>query len=115
MINKDYLYTKIWDNLSSVVLEPRALYLYAQDPEDRSRHCISNLSINNSDSIFEEISINDNDQMVLSSNNSIVPLNSTDAIKRFFSSYTFSKNGFTQDCFPRYATTLSNFSGINLA
>ena len=89
MINKDYLYTKIWDNLSSVVLEPRALYLYAQDPEDRSRHCISNLSINNSDSIFEEISINDNDQMVLSSNNSIVPLNSTDAIKRFFSSYTF--------------------------
>lgn len=89
MINKDYLYTKIWDDLSSVVLESRALYLYAQDPEDRSRHCISNLSMNNPDAIFEEISIDENDQMVLSSNNSIVPLNSTDAIGRFFSSYTF--------------------------
>ena len=62
MINKDYLYTKNWDNLSSVVLESRALYLYAQDPEDRSRHCISNLSMYNSDAIFEEISIDEYDQ-----------------------------------------------------
>lgn len=89
MINKDYLYTKKWDDLSAVVLEPNALYLYAQDPEDRSRHCSSNLSINNVDAIFEEISINDDDQMVISSNNSIVPLSSTDAIGRFFSFYTF--------------------------
>lgn len=33
MINKDYLYTKKWDDLSIVVLESDALYLYAQDPE----------------------------------------------------------------------------------
>lgn len=89
MINKDYLYTKIWDDLSSVVLELNALYLYAQDPEDRSRHCSSNLSTNNIDAIFEEVSINDNDQMLVSSNNSIVPLSSADAIGSFFSSYTF--------------------------
>ena len=89
MINKDYLYTKKWKDLSAVVLEPNAFYLYAQDPEDRSRHCSSNLSINNVDAIFEEISINDNDQMVISSNNSIVPLSSTDEIGRFFSFYTF--------------------------
>lgn len=90
MINKDYLYTKIWGDLSSVVLETGALYLYAQDPEDRSRHCSSNLSLNNPDAVFEEISIDGNDQMFISSNNSIVPLSSTDAIGRFFSSYTFS-------------------------
>lgn len=84
MINKDYLYTKIWDDLSSVVLELNALYLYAQDPEDRSRHCSSNLSTNNIDAIFEEVSINDNDQMLVSSNNSIVPLSSADAIGSFF-------------------------------
>lgn len=89
MINKDYLYTKNWDDIDSVVLEHGALYLYAQDPEDRSRHCALNLSINNTDAIFEEISINDNDQMVLSSNNSIVPLSSTEAICRFFSLFTF--------------------------
>ena len=83
MINKDYLYTKIWDDLSSVVLELNALYLYAQDPEDRSRHCFSNLSTNNIDAIFEEVSINDNDQMLVSSNNSIVPLSSADAIGSF--------------------------------
>lgn len=90
MINKDYLYTKIWEDLNSVLLESGALYLYAQDPEDRSRYCISCLSKNNPDTIFEEVSINRNDQMVVSSNNHIVPLNSTDAIDSFFSSYNFS-------------------------
>ena len=89
MINKDYLYTKKWDDLSIVVLESDALYLYAQDPEDRSRHCSSILSKNNIDTIFKEISINDNDERVISSDNQIVPLSSTDAIGSFFSSYTF--------------------------
>lgn len=89
MISKDYLYTKIWDNLSTVNLEPDALYLFAQDPEDRSSHCSLNLCKKNSDTIFEEISINDNDQMVVASNNSIVPLSSTVAIENFFSSYYF--------------------------
>ena len=64
MINKDYLYTEKWDDLSIVMLESNALYLYAQDPEDRSRHCSSTLSINNTNTIFEEISIDDNDQMM---------------------------------------------------
>ena len=89
MINKDYLYTNIWDDISSVVLESKALYLYAHDPEDRSRYCISKLLTKNSDTIFEEISINENDQMVLSSNNRIVPLSSTEAINKFFSTYNF--------------------------
>ena len=89
MINKDYLYTKIWDDLSAVILESEALYLYAQDPEERSRHCSSNLFLNNSNVIFEEISINDKDQMIVSSNKRIVPLSSTDAIRAFFSSYIF--------------------------
>ncbi len=89
MISKDYLYTEIWDDLRSVELESTALYLYTQDPEDRSRHCASNLSMNNSDTIFEKISINDNDQMLFSSNNSIIPLNSNDAIGGFFSLFTF--------------------------
>lgn len=88
MINKDYLYTKVWENLSTVVLESDALYLYAQDPEDRSRHCSSNLSLNNPYTIFEEISIDD-DQMIVSSNHCTIPLNSTEAIGKFFSSYTF--------------------------
>ena len=89
MISKDYLYTEIWDDLRSVELESTALYLHTQDPEDRSRHCASNLSMNNSDTIFEKISINDNDQMLFSSNNSIIPLNSNDAIGGFFSLFTF--------------------------
>lgn len=84
MINKDYLYTKIWNDLSDVVLEPDSLYLYAQDPEDRSRYCSSKLSLKNVNTAFEEISINDDDQMVISSNHNVVPLTSTDAIKRFF-------------------------------
>lgn len=87
MISKDYLYTKIWADLSAVMLEPEALYLYARDPEDRSRHCSYNLSTNNVDTIFEEISIDDKDRMVVSSNNRIVPLSSTEAIERFISSY----------------------------
>lgn len=89
MISKDYLYTKVWEDLSTVTLESDALYLYAQDPEDRSQHCSSNLSINNPNTLFEEITINNFDQMVVSSNNFIVPLSSTDAISRFFSSYDF--------------------------
>lgn len=89
MINKDYLYTKIWNDLSDVVLEPDSLYLYAQDPEDRSRYCSSKLSLKNVNTVFEEISINDDDQMMISSNHNVVPLTSTDAIKRFFSSYKF--------------------------
>lgn len=89
MINKDYLYTKIWEDLSTVVLDSGSLYLYAQDPEDRSSYCISKLSSNNSNTIFEEITINDNDQMVLSSNDKIIPLNSEESIVEFFSSYNF--------------------------
>ena len=87
MINKDYLYTKIWNDLSDVVLEPDSLYLYAQDPEDRSRYCSSKLSLKNINTIFEEISINGDDQMVISSNKNVVPLSSTYAIEKFFSFY----------------------------
>ena len=89
MINKDYLYTKNWEDLNAVALEPAALYLYTQDPEDRSLHCSSVLSTNNMDAIFEKISINDNDQMIVSSNSIMVPMSSTEAIGSFFSSYKF--------------------------
>lgn len=89
MINKDYLYTKIWEDLSDVILEPDALYIYAQDPEDRSRHCSSHLSLRNTDTIFEKVAIDENDHMIVSSDDSIVPLSSIRAIKKFFSSYVF--------------------------
>lgn len=89
MINKDYMYTRIWDDLSSVVLEPHSLYLYARDPEDRSHHCSDCLSINNKDTIFEEILINEDDQMIIPSIDGKISLSSTESLSRFLSSFSF--------------------------
>lgn len=87
MISKDYLYTNIWEDLNSVVLTKGALYLYACDPEDRSRHCSTNLSSNNPDISFVELGIDNQDQMVVRHSNKVISLSSPASINAFFAEY----------------------------
>lgn len=87
MINKDYLYTTVWDDLSTVILERNSLYLYAHDPEERSRYCASVLQTNNSDSIFLELSLNDQDQATLIDTGESFSLSSKNAVTGFVRRY----------------------------
>lgn len=87
MISKDYLYTKIWDDLSMVKLSAGSLYLYAHDPEDRSVYCATKLSANNQKSVFVEIGINEQDQMVVIHSGEAISLSSSNAINSFFAAY----------------------------
>lgn len=88
MINKDYLYTKIWEDLSTVRLSAGSLYLYAHDPEDRSVYCATNLTANNADSTFVEIGINDQDQMINVATGETISLSSTRAVLDFYASFS---------------------------
>lgn len=87
MINKDYLYTKIWEDLSTVMLTKGALYLYACDPEDRSRHCATILSANNQDINFVELGIDNQDQMIIRHSNEVISLSSPASVNTFFAAY----------------------------
>lgn len=91
MINKDYLYTKIWEDLSTVMLTKGALYLYARDPEDRSRHCATILSANNQDINFVELGIDNQDQMIIRHSNKVISLSSPASVNTFFAAYNPTK------------------------
>lgn len=41
-INRDYIYIDEWNDLNKVILEPKSLYIYAHDPEDRSVFVLKN-------------------------------------------------------------------------
>lgn len=60
-INLDFLYTEEWGNPTSVRLPDNSLYLYAHDPEDRSKFCASKLMTNNTATKFFEIELKEND------------------------------------------------------
>ena len=87
MISKDYLYTKIWEDLSTVVLNPGSLYLYANDPEARSEYCARNLTSNNLNTHFVELSIDDQDQLIIVHSGERVSLNSSNAVNAFLASF----------------------------
>ena len=83
MINKDYIYTKVWEDLNKVDLTPKSLYLYASDPEDRSKFCAHILAANNPDTTFIEVEANDQDQMKIVGKEELISLSSTNDIKEF--------------------------------
>lgn len=87
MISKDYLYTKIWEDLSKVVLTPGSLYLYAHDPEDRSVYCATNLTANNPDTTFVELGIDNQDLMIIAHTGEVVSLSSSNAVNAFYSTF----------------------------
>lgn len=87
MINKDYLYTTVWDDLSTVILERSSLYLYAHDPEERSRYCASILQANNSDSMFLELNLDEQDQATLIGTDESFSLSSKKAVIGFIRRY----------------------------
>jgi hypothetical protein len=87
MINKDYLYTKIWENPSKEVLVPGSLYLFTYDPETRSKFCALKLKENNADTTFVELEINEQDQMKDVASGKIISLSSPMEIKTFLLQY----------------------------
>ena len=87
MISKDYLYTKIWERPSLETLPKGSLYLYAHDPEDRSKFCANELEPNNPNTSFVNVVIDNNDQMTIVNNGNKVSLSSPKAISGFLNSY----------------------------
>lgn len=87
MINKTYLYTKIWEDLSVVSLIPNSLYLYAHDPEDRSVYCAQALAKTNPETKFVQVSVDDQDQMIAEGWTDLISLSSTQEIIMFLSAF----------------------------
>lgn len=86
-INQDYLYTEEWNDVSKVKLQSGSLYIHAHDPEDRSVYCASQLCLDNVDTVFVEVSRNDDDVMEVVGSAVSYPLNSTKAIASFYEGY----------------------------
>lgn len=78
----------IWDNPKTEHLESGSLYLFAHDPEDRSKYCASSLRANNPDTHFVELSIDDQDQMTDLISGLTLSLSSTKEIFRYLMSFT---------------------------
>lgn len=87
MINKDYLYTKIWGNLNVVSLASGSLYLFAYDPEERSKFCARSLQANNADTTFVELEINEQDQTIEVDSGQTISLSSPKEINDFLQKY----------------------------
>ena len=83
MINRDYLYTQLWADLSSVVLESKTLYFYAHDPEERSKYCASSLKTNNDQVAFIELTLTEQDQALVVGRNELIPLVSKKTVIEF--------------------------------
>lgn len=86
-INKDYLYTDEWDNLSSVRIGSKELYLYAHDPEDRSHFCADQLIPNNPNGQFVQLEIDDQDMMKVKDSEVKISLSSPNRIKTFLEGF----------------------------
>lgn len=87
MINKDYLYTRVWENPNAEKLTSGSLYLFAHDPEARSRFCASTLQVNNPDITFVELEIDDQDQMKDVTSGKVVSLSSPKEIGEYLKHY----------------------------
>lgn len=87
-INKDYLYTEEWNDLTSISLGEGVLYIYAHDPEDRSYFCANQLMATNPNCHFVELEIDKMDMMNVKDSEEKISLNSPKRIKSFFESYT---------------------------
>lgn len=87
MINQDYLYTKIWENLAVVTLTPNSLYMYTYDPEDRSKFCAHALKANNSDTDFVEVSVDKEDMMTVEGKEEKISLSSSNEVMTFITTY----------------------------
>lgn len=88
MINKDYLYTRVWENPNMENLVPGSLYLFAHDPETRSKFCASSLQANNLNTTFVELEIDDQDQMIDVTKGQRVSLSSSNEIGEYLKQYT---------------------------
>ncbi|WP_455537462.1 hypothetical protein [Prevotella koreensis] len=88
MINKDYLYTRVWENPNMENLVPGSLYLFAHDPETRSKFCASSLQANNLNTTFVELEIDDQDQMIDVTKGQRVSLSSSNEISEYLKKYT---------------------------
>lgn len=86
-INKDYLYTEEWGDLSSISLGKGVLYIYAHDPEYRSYFCASHLIATNPDCCFVELEIDNQDMMNVKDSKEKISLSSPTRIKAFFEYY----------------------------
>lgn len=87
-INKDYLYTEEWADMSSLVLPASSLYLYATDPETRSNYCVSKMLAGNPATNFVELEIDEEDSMNVKGVNNSLPLNSRTQISDFLKGYS---------------------------
>lgn len=88
-INRDYIYIDEWYDLNKVILEPKSLYIYAHDPEDRSVFCAQELARHNLQTEFIEIVFNNaNDTIsIVNKENLIISLHSINQINSLLSPY----------------------------
>lgn len=91
MINKDYLYTEIWDNINEIRLSDNSLYLYAHDKESRSEFCAPQLMKNNLTTRFVEIALLPEDYLIRKEDGTKIQLNSPDGLKAFYHLYAPSR------------------------
>lgn len=84
MINKDYIYTDQWDNLTVVSLEKDSLYLYAHDTESRSSFCAPQLHTNNTATVFLQVALQMEDMMNVVGTSNTISLNDLKAVENFF-------------------------------
>ena len=88
MINKDYLYTELWDDLDSVRLKANSMYFYARDVESRSGYCAPILQSNNSQTQFIQIKLLEEDMLWIVDSGSIISLNDQNAVRGFLEART---------------------------
>ena len=87
MINRDYQYTENWDYIDEVKLPTLSLYLYAHDAESRSDFCAPHLRKNNPETVFEQISLLEEDMMKIERDGTVIPLTGSNEIRAFVESY----------------------------
>lgn len=87
-INKDYLYTEEWTDMSNMVLPTSSIYLFASDPETRSSYCVNKLIACNPSTHFVELEVSDEDILHVKGTQTELPLSSPIQIKSFLASYS---------------------------
>lgn len=87
MINKDYLYTDQWDDVSKVSLAVNSLYLYAQDAESRSVYCAPQLRNENKDTVFVQLELQKEDMLRVEGADFTISLNNMKSVRQFLTSY----------------------------
>ena len=88
MINKDYLYTKIYSNISDFRPLSNSVYIYGYSPEGRS-HMVDELKCTYSDIVFVELELieEEKDAVIDKATGSKYFLRSSNSIKALFEVY----------------------------